>query len=80
MTCERQIAEHLERALVETLFAIAEFDSMRAQARARGEIYPQDALAGMLLMLRSSLDSALMLTRDFTPAERDVVYSLSDVR
>jgi hypothetical protein len=77
MTSERQIAEHLERALVETVFAIAEFDGMRAESRARGEFYPQDTLAGMLLMLRSALDSAVMLTREFTPAERAAAYSLA---
>jgi len=77
MTYEREIAKHLERALEETLFAISEFDAMRAQARARGELYPQDTLAGMLLMLRSALDSAVMMTRTFTPAERDAVYSLA---
>ncbi|MBB4198360.1 hypothetical protein CCR94_22600 [Rhodoblastus sphagnicola] len=87
MTCERQISEHLERALVETMFAIAEFDHMRATARARGETtpqdslpqdslpqdslpqdsLPQDSLAGILLLLRSALDSALTLTRTLAP-------------
>ncbi len=64
MKCERQIADHLDRALVETLFAIAEFDHMRAQARANGGSTRWDSLAGMLLMLRSALDSAIKLTRD----------------
>lgn len=70
MTCERPISEHLERALVETLFAIVEFDAMRAEARRRGEACPNDTLAGMLLLLRSALNSAIMLAREFTPAER----------
>lgn len=66
MTCERQIVDHLERALVETMFAIAEFDLLRAQSRTRGETTTQDTLAGLLAMLRSTLDSALSLTHALT--------------
>jgi hypothetical protein len=68
MNCERPICEHLERALVETLFAIGEFDAMRAEANARGQTFTHDALGGMLLLLRSALDSALMLAREFSRA------------
>ncbi|MCW2315385.1 hypothetical protein M2322_000919 [Rhodoblastus acidophilus] len=67
MTCERQIVDHLERALVETMFAIAEFDHLRAESTARGETKPLDTLAGLLAMLRSALDSALSLTQALTP-------------
>ncbi len=66
MNCERPICEHLERALVDILFAIAEFDAMRAEATAHGQPFPHDALGAMLLLLRSALDSALMLARAFT--------------
>jgi hypothetical protein len=75
MTHESQIAEHLERALVETLFAIAEFDHMRAKARARSKTIHEDSLAGILLMLKSALDSAHALARTLTPARPAPDYS-----
>jgi hypothetical protein len=77
MTCQRQITEHLERALVETLLAMAEFDHLRAQAGAQGEKSRQDSLSGMLLMLQSALESAIALTRDAAPAQGDADYSLA---
>jgi hypothetical protein len=77
MSRQRQITEHLERALVETLFAIAEFDHLRAQARARGETLRQESLAGMLLMLKSALDSAIVLTKAPPSAQGEADYSLA---
>jgi hypothetical protein len=62
MTREGQINEHLERALVETLVAIAEFDRLRVKARANGVANRHDSLAGMLAMLRAALESAILLT------------------
>ena len=46
MAPECQISDHLERALVETLFAIAEFDHMHAKARARAKTSSPDPRAG----------------------------------
>jgi hypothetical protein len=78
MAPECQISNHLERALVETLFAIAEFDHMHAKARARGENIPPDPMGGVLLMLRSALDSALSLTWTLTPAQPCAGYRLTE--
>jgi hypothetical protein len=75
MQPERQIAEHLERALMETMFAIAEYDYLCNAERSQGNSVQQDSLAGILLMLRSALDSALALTRTLAPAQTD--YSLA---
>lgn len=61
MNGERPMSVHLERALVDVLFAISEFDLMRAQTTARGEAFAYDTLGALLLLLRSALDSAVML-------------------
>jgi SpoVK/Ycf46/Vps4 family AAA+-type ATPase len=73
-----KFAEHIERARVETLFAIAEFDEMRALARARGEESPAgDSICAGLLMLRAALDAAVSLTCGLAPARPAEDYGLA---
>jgi len=70
MTHGHAISRRLERALEETLLAIAASDATRAEAMAREEACPEDARAGLLSLARSALGSALDLSRALTPAER----------
>lgn len=56
--------KHLERALVETYFAIAEFAQLKSAPGWAGETEETEALAVALATARSALEAAVREARD----------------
>jgi hypothetical protein len=55
---------HLERALIETYFAIAEFDLQKSAPDSPGNPEEQEALTAALRSARTALENAVRLARD----------------
>ncbi len=56
--------KHLERALIETYFAMAEFDQLKSAPDWAGGAEQTEALARALATARSALEAALLQARD----------------
>ncbi len=56
--------KHLERALIETYFAIAEFDQQKSTPGWPGNPEETEALAAALRSARAALENAVRLARD----------------